>query len=351
MLEIERSELLQQVSVILQQCQIIVSRLSSSSPVPVCECQSSAPVQDHNDNYWWDGYTSQLSQFSNEFYSLLSLDYDDLFEDDDNEDAEITRPEVSMSSSIMSKSSSGFGDCSSTKLSKEGISSISSNRYTCCRKCECYNGAGCGHVTGEYRYPPDSSQRQEDKCHPVAEKICQDDPFRSKILQFLSTSCPNDVYNKSWREDRLKEALVAQEFFSLWINCHLLFQDVLEKDENINVAEFSPEIKYCSIDLQNVNARFIGNIPKPSYVPIQGVSQDPDLYHKLYPRNDYYQVQRYYKFNEPHPFGSAYGYETDVGIVPPPTDPVHGYVWKGGGWVLHAVMPGERSSSTKRRRG
>ena len=81
MLEVDRSELLQQVSVILQQCQMIVSRLSTSSPVPVCVCQSSTPVQDHNDNYWWDGYTSQLSQFSNEFYSLLSPDYDDLFED------------------------------------------------------------------------------------------------------------------------------------------------------------------------------------------------------------------------------------------------------------------------------
>ena len=106
MLEVERSKLLQQVSVILQQCQMIVSRLSSSSSAPVhvvCQCQPSAPILDHNDNYWWDGYTAQLTKFSSEFYSLLSPTYDDLF-DDDEEDEANPRHAVSMSSSITSGS-------------------------------------------------------------------------------------------------------------------------------------------------------------------------------------------------------------------------------------------------------
>ena len=304
MCEIEKNQLLHQVSVILEQCRMIVSRLSSSDPV--CQCQSSTPSSDHNDNFWWDGYTSQLSLFKSEFYSLLSPNYDDLFNDCDD----IIKHEIETPT-----------DTSNTSSGVSMLSSITSS------------------------YEQECNTKYESKCHPA------NDPFQTKMLMFLSTSCPSDIYIKTWREDQLRSALIDPNLFPLWINCHWLFQDVLEKDENINVAEFSPEIKYCSIDLQNVNARFIGNIPKPSYVPIQGVSQDPDLYHKLYPRNDYYQVQRYYKFNEPHPFGSAYGYETDVGIVPPPTDPVHGYVWKGGGWVLHAVMPGDRSSSTKRRRG
>ena len=310
MLEVERNELLKQVGVILQQCQMIVSRLSSSSSAPVhvvCQCQPSAPILDHNDNYWWDGYTAQLTKFSSEFYSLLSPTYDDLF-DDDEEDEANPRPAVSMSSSITS--SSGEGTSMSTSYEQE-----------------------CN-----------THQR---KCHDVH------DHFQTKMLVFLTKSCPSDVYNRTWREDRLRSALVDPDLFPLWSNCHLLFLEVLEVDEDIDVENFSPEIKYHTIDLSNVNSRFIENIPKPSYIPIQGVSQDPDLYHKEYPRNDYYHVQRYFKFNEPHPFGSAYGYETDIGIVPPPTDPVHGYVWQGGGWKLHAVEPGQsfQRGIQRRRRG
>ena len=34
-----------------------------------------------------------------------------------------------------------------------------------------------------------------------------------------------------------------------------------------------------------------------------------------------------------------YGYNTDVGIVPVPEEPVHGYVFKDGhGWILHAEV-------------
>ena len=348
--EVEKSQLLQQVSVILQQCQLIVSRLSSPAPAPVvCQCQSSSPSSpsssDHN-NYWWDDYTSELSQFKSEFYSLLSPDFDDLFEDDDNDTSIKTKPPVFMSSSIVSRSSSGFGS------SGDGLSTISSNGDTCGRKCECYNQAGCDHVTGECQHPPgDSSQRQGDRRHPVVERKCQDDIFQSRIFQFLSTCCPNGVYSKNWREDGLKSALLDPEFLPLWTNYHLLFQDVLEEDEYINFENFSPEIRYNTIDLSNVNARFIENIPKPSYIAIQGVSQDPDFYQKLYPRNDYYKIEKFYKFHEPYPFGGDYGYETNIGVVPPPTDPIHGYIWQGCSWKLHAVEPGQGRSITRRRRG
>ena len=257
MCEIEKNQLLHQVSVILEQCRMIVSRLSSSAPV--CQCQSSTPSSDHNDNFWWDGYTSQLSLFKSEFYSLLSPNYDDLFNDCDIINHEIeTPPDTSNTSSGVSMSSS---------------------------------------ITSSYEQ--ECNTKYESECHPA------NDPFQTKMLMFLSTSCPNDIYTRTWREDQLRSALIDPNLFPLWVNCHWLFLDVLEHDEDINVEQFSPEISYLSIDLQNVNARFIGNIPKPSYVPIQGVSSDPDLYHKLYPRNDYYQVQRYYKFNDPHPFGSA----------------------------------------------
>ena len=65
-----RNYLLSQVNVVLQECQILVSQLSKvvideddvNVPVPINECQ----------DLWWDDYVSQLSQFSEEFYCLLS---------------------------------------------------------------------------------------------------------------------------------------------------------------------------------------------------------------------------------------------------------------------------------------
>ena len=37
------------------------------------------------------------------------------------------------------------------------------------------------------------------------------------------------------------------------------------------------------------------------------------------------------------PFGFAAGFETNLGIVAPPTSPVGGYVYTERGWILHAT--------------
>ena len=44
----------------------------------------------------------------------------------------------------------------------------------------------------------------------------------------------------------------------------------------------APEDIYHTIDVFNVNTRFIGNIPRPNCYPVLGVSQEPDFYHKRY---------------------------------------------------------------------
>ena len=104
-----RNYLLCQVSLVLDECHKLVSHLSSVSvleetevcqevpeegevcqevpeEVEVCQvvpeaevCQSTQlPTSEMNNNdYWWDDYVSKLSQFSAEFYSLLSLVYAD----------------------------------------------------------------------------------------------------------------------------------------------------------------------------------------------------------------------------------------------------------------------------------
>ena len=117
-------------------------------------------------------------------------------------------------------------------------------------------------------------------------------------------------------------------------------------------------LKY-KIDLTNVNERFLQNIPKPQLYPILGVSQDPKFYQKdgqnenfNYYNRHYYSESGYFR----HPHGQMFGYQTDIGIVPVPDDPIHGHVWKDGKWTLQAQVdngvPASRGSwSPPRRRG
>ena len=39
-------------------------------------------------------------------------------------------------------------------------------------------------------------------------------------------------------------------------------------------------------------------------------------------------------------FGKAAGFETNHGIVAPPTSPVNGYIYTEDGWKLYATIPG-----------
>ena len=174
-----------------------------------------------------------------------------------------------------------------------------------------------------------------------------DNVLMQSVVKFLNVVTPDAIYHPNWREEQKRKA-VHPEFYNLWKSYDSIFTDV--KDDNVDIIKDpAPAIRYHSIDLFNVNTRFIENIPKPSSFPIHGVSPDPDFYHKLARGEGEYSHKIFYRFNRHSPFGSDYGYETHIGIVPPPTDPVHGYIWCEGSWKLYAVKPGEVSSSRRRR--
>ena len=44
--------------------------------------------------------------------------------------------------------------------------------------------------------------------------------------------------------------------------------------------------------------------------------------------------------NPAAPFGRGPGFYTNLGVVSPPSEPLHGYVYTGSGWILHATPPG-----------
>ena len=46
--------------------------------------------------------------------------------------------------------------------------------------------------------------------------------------------------------------------------------------------------------------------------------------------------RRVYEESSYTSFGSSYGFFTNMGIVAPPTFPIHGYVFEAGEWIPHA---------------
>ena len=171
------------------------------------------------------------------------------------------------------------------------------------------------------------------------------DVVKNDLLSMISAACPNAIYDRNWRENALR-SFIHPLLLSVWDNAIAIFDEDSKEDEPEYVPPPAVNI-YHTIDLHNVNSRFIENIPKPNSYPVLGVSQDPDFYHKRYDRGDPTKC-----FLSSYPHGALSGYETNLGIVAPPKEPIHGYIWSDRyrSYVLHAVLPEEESSISRRRR-
>ena len=197
-------------------------------------------------------------------------------------------------------------------------------------------------------YEQECNTRYEDKCHPVTDEKSptNDDPFQSKLLVFMSKSCPDGRYDVNWREEILRQILPS-DFFSIWTNYDLLTSDL--KDANVDIIIPTPIIRYPTIDIAKCNTRSLANVPKPQKFPLFGCSDDPNFYIKS--RNMYQPEGEFYK--NIFPFGAKYGYLTNQGVVPVPEEPVFGYVWDGtdedSRWVLCAVHPPDQRSKVARK--
>ena len=298
--QFEKNEILKQVGSILQFCQNIVSRLSSSTSAPEVnnneelietiasfgDKEEEADDDRDGDDLWWDS-----SSPPPQFYTLV-------FDDDD----------VSLYS--LDDSYADF------LLPSDMLED-----------------------------PPEMSKDVTMQANESRDMMrMSENVLMHSVLQFLHVATPNAIYRPNWRQEEAKK-LIHPVFYNLWNHCDSIFTE--EKDDDTpKMAE--PADIYHTIDLSCVNARFLQNIPKPNHYPVLGVSQDPDFYHKWYPKED---TTKHFLKSFPH--GALYGYETNIGIVAPPTEPIHGYIWseRYGSFVLHAVQPGERTRSSCRRRG
>ena len=183
--------------------------------------------------------------------------------------------------------------------------------------------------------------------------VTEDCSFVNKLRDFISSNYPDFVYNEE-KSSQLRKiqlnAKICEELHSMWDNVGDLFIQKPDSEENCTtLPPATPAIRYKSIDFSKVNVRNMANIPKPTNFPVHGCSPESKFYTEVVKVDywDYYGNQRTFEssFKRKAPFGSLYGYQTNVGIVPVPDTPVHGHVWSDQlhDWVLHAVFPEECS--------
>ena len=93
-----------------------------------------------------------------------------------------------------------------------------------------------------------------------------------------------------------------------------------------------------TINLGAVNKQMLRRLPDVVYLPVLSCSPDPAFYERNLPCRvlDNHFVSA---FGKDCPFGKLPAIYTDLGPIPPPTDPCFGYVWTEEGWRVKAQRP------------
>ena len=179
----------------------------------------------------------------------------------------------------------------------------------------------------------------------------EDEIFFESILQVINIVAPDNIFNRGKSERRrgkkvLKrlKATIAPHLFPMWQNADDLMvprESVTKPMPNVEVA--SP---YPIIDMSKVNKRFLSNLPEPERFPVLGCSPDPKFYEPRYEvQYDAQLPPRQLKsmYEEKYPFGCGFGFD-NLGIIGSSSleGAVHGYIWTGYRWVLHAQRPQDR---------
>ena len=157
--------------------------------------------------------------------------------------------------------------------------------------------------------------------------------FIKNISTFPLKAAPSGIFSRrKSKRRRVKKMrrLVHPDLYNIWYYSGQIASPPDVKSKPVSVPP------YPQVDWTNVNKRFLGNIPNPSFFPIHGCSEDPSHYELTYvSHNNFIPAE----FERPCPFGQAYGYMTERGVIAVPDRVHHGYVWSVcdsgvGQWVL-----------------
>lgn len=128
-----------------------------------------------------------------------------------------------------------------------------------------------------------------------------------------SKTSPRDV---AWLNKMLNKVTALEEKyanqFSPW------------KDEGGIIH--SAKVWTPTLDFSQIKPSLLRTLPKPGNFPLYGCSPDSNFYHKCIDT----MTGRRPKFECPMPFGSKAAFETNLGIISMPADPIGGFVYKSG---------------------
>ena len=167
------------------------------------------------------------------------------------------------------------------------------------------------------------------------------------LLSTISKIAPKFVYNRrknsmkrkkkrQKRKRRFAES-IDPELRSLWNNS---VGDLFAHNDATSVKP--PPSSLPTISMSNINRTMLRRLPEVVDVPVLSCSENPEFYTKTVGN----AVTRttsipFTKFDRPggNCFGKQPAILTDLGPVPPPTDPQFGYVYVDGGWKVKAESP------------
>eukprot|EP00091_Calanus_sinicus_P010793 TRINITY_DN24828_c0_g1_i1.p1 TRINITY_DN24828_c0_g1~~TRINITY_DN24828_c0_g1_i1.p1 ORF type:complete len:182 (-),score=62.12 TRINITY_DN24828_c0_g1_i1:113-619(-) len=127
-----------------------------------------------------------------------------------------------------------------------------------------------------------------------------------------------------------RPAIVPKVFSSIW-------KLLLKPPPPVKrIQDLTPQV-----NLSGINFNLKKNLPRPSYYPLKGMSQNAEMYSSTSYRdyNDRLVVKPAAFAERELPFGGFQGLKTDLGIIAMPSQIVHGFVWsqEEQEWVIAAT--------------
>ena len=135
---------------------------------------------------------------------------------------------------------------------------------------------------------------------------------------------------------------VHSEMLALWVHAvdevtpeeEEMFDKFLQKQLRPDPIH-SPHLQKPNVNWMRLNNNMHRNLPKPSRFPLLGCALDPAVYKATY----ICCGEIVHRFDEAvEPFGTCHGFLTDMGVVPLPDVPLHGYKYsvERDEWVIAA---------------
>ena len=171
----------------------------------------------------------------------------------------------------------------------------------------------CG-ASSQVQFSPDASQPTSPAPSPAPPSTpSSSSSADTQASKTSSKTPPEDVawLNKMLNKVTALEGKYANQF-SPW------------KDEG--GVTHSAKVWTPTLDFSQIKPGLLRTLPKPDKFPLYGCSPESDFYHKCI---DTIHGRRP-KFECEMPFGSTAAFQTNLGIISVPADPIGGFVYKSG---------------------